>query len=111
VHPSGSPARSCAGSARPRRGRRCGPLAGKRSRDLYFLGIGDLDRPAIEIQCVVHKTSPVDRLDDGKDLVVLAVGASDRADEPSQAVEIGRCRRRRDGRAVLEEQVDGGAVT
>ena len=52
-------------------------LAGERSEALHFLGIGDLYRPAVELQGVVHEASPVHRLDDGGDLVVLAVGAGD----------------------------------
>jgi len=85
-------------------------LAGERSKALHLLGIGDLYRPAVELQGVVHEASPVHRLDDGHDLVVLAVAASNRPYEASQAVEIGRCRRHFEGRAVLGEKMDIDSV-
>jgi hypothetical protein len=85
-------------------------LAGERGEALHLPRVGDLDRPAEKLEGVVDEAGAVHRLDDGEDLLGLAVGAGDRADEAPQPVTIGRCRRHLERRAVLGHEVDVEAV-
>ena len=68
-------------------------LARQRGKPLHLLGVGDLDRPALLLEDVVHEPSAGHRLDDGADR--LCVYLVDSSRERSQRIDV-----RRDGELV-----------
>jgi hypothetical protein len=62
-------------------------LARQRCESLYFLRVGDLDLPAVELEPIVHEPGAVHRLDRGADRLAVTL-------EPlAQAAESVRVRR------------------
>jgi hypothetical protein len=80
-------------------------LAGERREALPLLCVGDLDRPAVQLEGVVDKACTVHRLDDREHLVAGMI-ALHAAHEATQPVEIRRCGRHLDLAAVLREDAD-----
>jgi hypothetical protein len=78
-------------------------LAGQRRQSLYLLRVGDLDLPAVALECVVHEARAVHRLDRGADRLAVTSEAL------AQSVQPIRVRRRGtdlDRRTINVEQVE-----